>query len=143
VNKSNGKRSLLCIAGLLVSIIAPVMYFAARILAVAYNNYTFCVQFTAVLALIMPLGGLVLSITGVVFAKKYDLQGVKSGIAGIIISSVEFLSIILLFVFVGTYLSKAHTTPPDYTIAPHYDSEDIESIKATIKANLENNNIDR
>jgi hypothetical protein len=135
MNKTDGKRSLLCVAGLFVSIIAPVMLFVARILGAAYNNYTFGVQFAIVLALIMPLGGLALSIAGVVIARKHDLRGVNSGIVGIIISGVEVLLIILLVIFMANYLSQAHTTPPDYTIARH-NPEDAVNVKATIESVL-------
>ena len=135
MNKTDGKRSLLCVAGLFVSIIAPVMLFVARILGAAYNNYTFGVQFAIVLALIMPLGGLALSIAGVVIARKHDLRGVNSGIVGILISGVEVLLIILLVIFMANYLSQAHTTPPDYTIARH-NPEDAVNVKATIESVL-------
>jgi hypothetical protein len=68
----------------------------------------------------MPWAGLALSIAGVAIAKKHDLRGVNSGIVGIVISATEVLLIILFVVIV----------------VPHYDSEDIESIRATLESRL-------
>lgn len=130
---SNEKRSLLPVAGLIISLIAPVLCFAAFFSASYYNNGSFGVLFVFILFLIMPWVGLALSIAGVAIAKKHDLRGVNSGIVGIVISATEVLLIIL---FVVPYLSTVHTTPPDYTIIPHYDSEDIESIRATLESRL-------
>lgn len=117
---SNEKRSLLPVAGLIISLIAPVLCFAAFFSASYYNNGSFGVLFVFILFLIMPWAGLALSIAGVAIAKKHDLRGVNSGIVGIVISATEVLLIILFVVIV----------------VPHYDSEDIESIRATLESRL-------
>ena len=101
---SNEKRSLLPVAGLIISLIAPVLCFSAFFSASYYNNGSFGVLFVFILFLIMPWVGLTLSIAGVAIAKKHDLRGVNSGIVGIVV--------------------------------PHYDSEDIESIRATLESRL-------
>lgn len=124
MSKNGERSSLLCIAGLAVSVLSPVLCIAGVLLAVLFEEsigevfvYIFILP-----SLFLPLPGLVLSIIGVNNAKKKKKKGLSSGVAGILISAINILIIIIGFFALNNYLRKAKTTPPDYTIVQHSSS---------------------
>ena len=90
---------------------------------------------------ITPFVALILSASGLVFAAVYPQKRFAGCVLCLFVSLVEVLFVLC----VPTYLSKAKTTPPDYTIATHTrSSEQIaeresinEIVNYTLKSNTE------
>ena len=128
----NRKTNLLCILGLILSL-SPIILFT--VIRVIYANRNYSLHYAlfgpfCLFELILAFAGLVLSIAGAVSASKNGVKIPKSGVTGIIISSFGVVLVALLIWF-GNYLSKAYTTPPDYSIKPH--NSNIESIRKEIE----------
>ncbi len=85
---------------------------------------------------ITPFVALILSASGLVFAAVYP----QKRFAGCVLCLFVSLAEVLFVLCVPNYLSKAKTTPPDYTIATHTrSSEQIaerESIKEIVNYTL-------
>ena len=85
---------------------------------------------------ISPFVALILSASGLVFAAVYPQKRFAGCVLCLFVSLVEVLFVLC----VPNYLSKAKTTPPDYTIATHTrSSEQIaerESIKEIVNYTL-------
>ena len=85
---------------------------------------------------ITPFVALILSASGLVFAAVYPQKRFAGCVLCLFVSLVEVLFVLC----VPNYLSKAKTTPPDYTIATHTrSSEQIaerESIKEIVNYTL-------
>ena len=90
---------------------------------------------------ITPFVALILSASGLVFAAVYPQKRFAGCVLCLFVSLVEVLFVLC----VPNYLSKAKTTPPDYTIATHTrSSEQIaerESINEIINHSIRSNTI--
>ena len=92
--------------------------------------------------MVTPFAALILSVAGSVIARKRQKRLIGCAIC-YIISVLE----VLFALCVPTYLQKAKTTPPDYTIVPHtLSSEQIaerESINEIINHSIRSNTVTR
>ena len=90
---------------------------------------------------ITPFVALILSASGLVFAAVYPQKRFAGCVLCLFVSLVEVLFVLC----VPNYLSKAKTTPPDYTIATHTrSSEQIaerESFNEIINHSIRSNTI--
>ena len=132
MSKNVERLSLLCIAGLIVSILGPVLFFCGLIFLI-YNNSVGKVF--VYISIVLPILALILSIIGVKNAKN-EKRGVVAGVTGILISAMEILIIFIGVVGIVKFISRAKTTPPDYTIMPHSSiaedaNEELESAMST------------
>ncbi|MCR5488505.1 MAG: hypothetical protein K6F03_00375 [Saccharofermentans sp.] len=115
------------------ALIAVVVPFVSFIFGISLGGF--------VLLFVNPLVALILSASGLVFAAVYPQKRFAGCVLCLFVSLVEVLFVLC----VPNYLSKAKTTPPDYTIAPHTrSSEQIaeresinEIINHTLKSNTE------
>lgn len=150
MSKDGRKTSFLCIAGLVVAILSLAILIFPFVLKLFLDVHkipdeVFLIR--RILLLILPFPALLLSVAGFKTCQKQNSRGRRAAVAGIIIASFEISIIILWFAVVSPYLSKANTTPPDYTIRMHTDVESIRAAKerafpsteSTIKRPLEEN----
>ena len=121
----------------LTAALIPFVILVILNIAGGYMN-ALMIKLLVCLMLVTPFAALILSIAGSVIARKRQKRLIGCAIC-FIISLLE----VLFALCVPTYLQKAKTTPPDYTIAPHtLSSEQIaerESINEIINHSLKNN----
>ena len=118
-------------AGLILTVLTIVVFLVILLLSFAGSSIED--RFTELLVIVepfLPFAALAFSIAGFVKAKKQG-ERVKRSAACLIVSSLEALLFILFLLSLPAYLSRAKTTPPDYTIASHSPSE-IESVREEI-----------
>ncbi|MBP5775300.1 MAG: hypothetical protein J6W36_06350 [Clostridiales bacterium] len=113
----------------LIAALIPFVILVILNIAGGYMN-ALMIKLLVCLMLVTPFAALILSIAGSVIARKRQKRLIGCAIC-FIISLLE----VLFALCVPTYLQKAKTTPPDYTIAPHtLSSEQIaEREKALMK----------
>lgn len=123
----------------LIAALIPFVILVILNIAGGYMN-ALMIKLLVCLMMVTPFAALILSIAGSVIARKRQKRLIGCAIC-FIISLLE----VLFALCVPTYLSKAKTTPPDYTIVPHtLSSEQIaekesinEIINGTLKSNTE------
>ena len=123
----------------LIAALIPFVILVILNIAGGYMN-ALMIKLLVCLMMVTPFAALILSIAGLVTALKRQKRFIGCVIC-LIISLLE----VLFALCVPTYLSKAKTTPPDYTIATHTrSSEQIaeresinEIINGTLKSNTE------
>lgn len=134
MNENGQKLSKLCVVGLMLPILSAVLFWAGIIYGnlMELNSRLMDINIFYVFifpSFVLPVPGLILSIAGVNGAKRKGKRGAGAGIAGIVLSALEIVLVILCVTLVDNYLKKAYTTPPDYTIQPHNSNvEAVESI---------------
>ena len=113
----------------LIAALIPFVILVILNIAGGYMN-ALMIKLLVCLMLVTPFAALILSVAGSVIARKRQKRLIGCAIC-FIISLLE----VLFALCVPTYLQKAKTTPPDYTIAPHtLSSEQIaEREKALMK----------
>ena len=120
----------------LIAALTPAVILVILNIAGGYMN-ALMIKLLVCLMMVTPFAALIFSIAGSVAALKRQKRLIGCAIC-FIISLLEVLC-------VPTYLSKAKTTPPDYTIATHTrSSEQIaerESINEIINHTLKSNTV--
>lgn len=123
----------------LIAALIPLVILVILNIAGGYMN-ALMIKLLVCLMMVTPFAALIFSIAGSVAALKRQKRLIGCAIC-FIISLLE----VLFALCVPNYLSKAKTTPPDYTIAPHTLSpEQIaerESINEIINHTLKNNTV--
>lgn len=118
----------------LIAALIPAVILVILNIAGGYMN-ALMIKLLVCLMMVTPFAALILSVAGSVIARKRQKRLIGCAIC-FIISLLE----VLFALCVPAYLSKAKTTPPDYTIAPHtLSSEQIaerESINEIINHSL-------
>lgn len=97
----------------LIATLIPFVILVILNIAGGYMN-ALMIKLLVCLMMVTPFAALILSIAGSVAALKRQKRLIGCAIC-FIISLLE----VLFALCVPTYLSKAKTTPPDYTIVPH------------------------
>ncbi len=97
----------------LIATLIPFVILVILNIAGGYMN-ALMIKLLVCLMMVTPFAALILSIAGSVIARKRQKRLIGCAIC-FIISLLE----VLFALCVPTYLSKAKTTPPDYTIVPH------------------------
>lgn len=123
----------------LIAALIPAVILVILNIAGGYMN-ALMIKLLVCLMMVTPFAALILSIAGLVTALKRQKRLIGCAIC-FIVSLLE----VLFALCVPTYLSKAKTTPPDYTIATHTrSSEQVaeresinEIINGTLKSNME------
>ncbi|MCR5488507.1 MAG: hypothetical protein K6F03_00385 [Saccharofermentans sp.] len=123
----------------LIAALIPAVILVILNIAGGYMN-ALMIKLLVCLLLVTPFAALIFSVAGSVIARKRQKRLIGCAIC-YIISVLE----VLFALCVPTYLQKAKTTPPDYTIVPHTLSpEQIaerESINEIINGKLKNNTV--
>ena len=123
----------------LIAALTPAVILVILNIAGGYMN-ALMIKLLVCLMMVTPFAALILSIAGSVIARKRQKRFI-----GCVICFIISLLEVLFALCVPTYLQKAKTTPPDYTIVPHTrSSEQIaeresinEIINHTLKSNTE------
>ena len=94
---SEQKRQLskLCLAGFILSVLAPILLLLTLKLRWRLDSGLYGIL--AIVIVLMPIAGLVLSIVGVVTASKKGRKGKGFGIAGIVLPNVYIVITILRY----------------------------------------------
>ena len=118
----------------LIAALIPFVILVILNIAGGYMN-ALMIKLLVCLMMVTPFAALIFSIAGLVTALKRQKRFI-----GCVICFIISLLEVLFALCVPTYLSKAKTTPPDYTIATHTrSSEQIaerESIKEIVNYTL-------
>lgn len=121
---------ILSVIILLLPLIVPVLlrynsnYFEVRnYIRPLYIALTIC-------QIVFPFAALILSFAGLLTARKRG-KGVIRCTVCLVIAFVQVVLMLLWFLLVVPYLSRAYTTPPDYTIQAH--NSNIESVREEIE----------
>ena len=125
----------------LIAVVVPFVILVILNIAGGYMN-ALMIKLLVCLMMVTPFAALILSVAGSVIARKRQKRLIGCAIC-YIISVLE----VLFALCVPTYLQKAKTTPPDYTIVPHtLSSEQIaerESINEIINHSIRSNTVTR
>ena len=133
MNENGQKISKLCVVGLILPILSAVLFWGGNILSyiIDPNVTSFFIYVFVFPSFVLPFIGLVFSILGVYAVKKNNKGGARSGVAGIIISVLEIvLLVIILFIATGK-MAKAKTTPPEYTMIMHTSNTETDNTSST------------
>ena len=115
----------------LIAALIPAVILVILNIAGGYMN-ALMIKLLVCLMVVTPFAALILSVAGSVIARKRQKRLMGCAIC-FIISLLE----VLFALCVPTYLQKAKTTPPDYTIPPHTLSfQEKESINEIINGTL-------
>ena len=115
----------------LIAVLIPAVILVILNIASGYMN-ALMIKLLVCLMVVTPFAALILSVAGSVIARKRQKRLIGCAIC-FIISLLE----VLFALCVPTYLQKAKTTPPDYTIVPHtLSSQEKESINEIINGTL-------
>ena len=115
----------------LIAALIPAVILVILNIAGGYMN-ALMIKLLVCLMVVTPFAALILSVAGSVIARKRQKRLIGCAIC-FIISLLE----VLFALCVPTYLQKAKTTPPDYTIVPHtLSSQEKESINEIINGTL-------
>ena len=131
MSKDDRKTSKSAIAGLIVSVAAPSMFFAS-VLAFSslYQQLNGALENFMLILLVLPFIALPLSIAGVVVSKVKERKGFVPGLIGLILSVVEVLFVVITIVAYLTIEAKA----PDHTldsIPVHTSTAVVETSEST------------
>ena len=99
------KLSMLCLTGFLLVILSPILYILISTVFEEFLNFTVIVVLF-VIAVLMVLAGLVLSIAGLATSRKGNKKGKGFGIAGIILTGV-YAVIILIISLIAALIGSA------------------------------------
>ena len=120
MSNNERKTSKLAIAGLIVSVAIPGLFFlcvlALESLCKLLNG---ALKILILLLIILPFLALPLSIAGVVISKKRNRKGLIPGTVGIILSAVEILIVIITIIGYFRYVNATRTYHTQVSIPPH------------------------
>lgn len=130
MSKDDRKTSKLSIAGLIVAVAAPCLFFFFVIVIKCLDKYLDTILVCLVFSfLILPFAALPLSIAGVIISKKKNKKGLIPGIVGLILSVVE---IALVISSIAAYLlsetAPGHSldiVPPHVGISAGIETDDL------------------
>ena len=113
MSKDDRKTSKLAIAGLIVAIAIPSLFFlCVLVFESLYKQLNGALEILILILLMLPFIALPLSIAGVVVSKVKDRKGFLPGLVGLILSVVEVLFVVVTIVAYSTIEAKA----PDHTL---------------------------
>ena len=96
MSNNERKTSKLAIAGLIVSVAIPGLFFLCVLAFESlYKQLNGALEILILLLIILPFLALPLSIAGVVISKKRNRKGLIPGTVGIILSAVEIIIVII------------------------------------------------
>ena len=120
MNNSERKTSKLAIAGLIVSVIIPDLFFLCVLVFESfYKQLNGALEIFLLLLIVLPFIALPLSIAGVVISKKKDRKGLILGTVGIILSAVEVILVIITIVAYFGYVKVNSHDHTHYSMPPH------------------------
>lgn len=120
MNNSERKTSKLAIAGLIVSVIIPGLFFLCVLVFESfYKQLNGALEIFLLLLIVLPFIALPLSIAGVVISKKKDRKGLILGTVGIILSAVEVILVIITIVAYFGYVKVNSHDHTHYSMPPH------------------------
>ena len=98
MNNNDRKTSKLAIAGLVVSVAIPSLFFlCVLVFESLYKQLNGALEIFMLLLLILPFIALPLSIAGMVIAKKKDRKGLVPGTIGVVLSVIEIIFVVITF----------------------------------------------
>ncbi len=98
MDNNDRKTSKLAIAGLVVSVAIPSLFFlCVLVFESLYKQLNGALEIFMLLLLILPFIALPLSISGMVIAKKKDRKGLVPGIIGVALSVIEIIFVVITF----------------------------------------------
>lgn len=120
MSNNERKTSKLAIAGLIVSVAIPGLFFLCVLAFESlYKQLNGALEILILLLIILPFLALPLSIAGVVISKKRNRKGLIPGTVGIILSAVEIIIVIITIIGYFRYVNATrsyHTRP---SMPPH------------------------
>ena len=140
MSNNNRKTSKLSIAGLILAVAVPSMFFLCVLVFESfYEKLSGALIIFMLLLLLLPFLALPLSIAGVVISKNKDRKGIVPGVAGLILSVIE---IIFFIVTLSAFLLFEKAPGNSLDIVPPYfgtasvtemseSEQDIEAIFTT------------
>ena len=119
--------SKLCLIGFILSILSPVL-----LIFINSSSFLWDVEIIYwamfVIAILSPLVGLILSIAGLVSSKKKGQKGKGFGIAGIALTSVYVLMVLIFGLIVGLIIGAFTRHKTNKTIPTFYSNSEIVSV---------------
>lgn len=98
MNNNDRKTSKLAIAGLIVAVSMPSLFFlCVLVFESLYKQLNGALEIFMLLLLLLPFIALPLSIAGVVVSKKKHRKGLIPGVAGLILSVIEIILMVVIF----------------------------------------------
>ena len=128
MSEQKRKISGLCLTGFILSIMSPV-------LLICLNSWGFLSEIEAVywvllgVAILSPLAGLILSITGLATARKKGRKGKGFGIAGIILTGTYAVIVLIIGLVVGLFLGVVSRHKTDKKIPSFYSDSEIVAVR--------------
>ena len=128
MSEQKRKISGLCLTGFILSIMSPV-------LLICMNSWSFLTEIEAVywvllgVAILSPLAGLILSITGLATARKKGRKGKGFGIAGIILTGTYAVIVLIIGLVVGLFLGVVSRHKTDKKIPSFYSDSEIVAVR--------------
>ena len=120
MSNNERKTSKLAIAGLIVSVIIPGLFFLCVLVFESfYKQLNGALEIFLLLLIVLPFIALPLSIVGVVISKKKDRKGLILGTVGIILSAVEVILVIITIVAYFGYVKVNSHDHTHYSMPPH------------------------
>ena len=120
MSNNERKTSKLAIAGLIVSVIIPGLFFLCVLVFESfYKQLNGALEIFLLLLIVLPFIALPLSIAGVVISKKKDRKGLILGTVGIILSAVEVILVIITIVAYFGYVKVNSHDHTHYSMPPH------------------------
>lgn len=122
------KISRLCLTGFLLTILSPVLYVLTNNLPYWPFGDAGAWALLAVI-LLLPVAGLILSIAGVATARKRGRTGKGFGIAGIVLSSIYVVIVLIIALIVGSFIAFFGRRETDKKIPTFYSDSDIVAVR--------------
>lgn len=123
------KLSKLCLTGFLISILSPVMMILYLTAFSEWINNSTLYWIVFAVILLFPVAGLVLSIAGLVSAKKKSRKGKGFGIAGIVLTGVYAVVGLIIFLIVALIISAVTPHKSDRQIPSFYTTSNVVSVR--------------
>ncbi len=125
---SEQKRELskLCLTGFLLSILSPVLLI---VINEVFSEASILYVILFIALLLCPLAGFILSIIGLVTAKKKGKTGKGFGVAGIVIPSIYAVILLLIFLLGAALLSLFIMHETDRKIPTFYSDSEIVAVR--------------
>ena len=98
MSNNDRKTSKLAIAGLIVAVAIPILFFICiLVIKYIYEQLNGALIIFMLLLLILPFFEFPLSIAGVVVSKMKDMKGLIPGVVGLILSFIDITFVIITF----------------------------------------------
>ena len=122
------KISGLCLTGFILSILSPALLIFINSFSSLWEiEVVYWILF--VFAVLSPLAGLILSIIGLATARKNRRTGKGFGIAGIILTSVYAVVVLIVVMLVGLFLGAISRHKTDKKIPTFYSDSEIVAVR--------------